>query len=150
MDHQAGESNIEQLKQMLPEVSRQLALAPVNEVCCAAMDEVTTGIVVVDDKGLIYHVNKFAEVMFGYSKAELCNQSVSILVPEPLVAAHTRLTREFFLDPKIVGHQRDMTLRQDLHGRRKDGSLFPVTVDLSPFTTSIGVFAVATVKGKLG
>lgn len=148
MDHQASESNIEQLKQMLPEVSRQLALAPVNEVCCAAMDEVTVGIVIVDDKGLIYSINKFAEVMFGYDRKELHNQSVSMLVPEPLQASHTRLTHEFFLDPKVVGHQRDMTLRQDLFGRRKDGSLFPVTVDLSPFTTTIGVFAAATVKGK--
>lgn len=147
-DHQAGESNIEQLKQLLPEVSRQLALAPVNEVCCAALDEITVGVVIVDDKGLIYSINKFAEILFGYDRKELYNQNVSVLVPEPLRTSHARLTREFFLDPKVVGHQRDVSLRQDLHGRRKDGSLFPVTVDLSPFTSTIGVFAAATVKGK--
>lgn len=142
-------STIEQLKELVPEVGRQIAQAPVTEVCCAALDELSVGVIIVDSKGHVYVVNKSAEVMFGYDRSELYGQDVSILVPDALRVSHTKLVGSYFADPKTVMHQRAVGSRDNLFGRRKDGSLFPITVDLSPFTTNIGLFAAATVKGKV-
>jgi PAS domain S-box-containing protein len=91
--------------------------------------------VMVNKSGLIEMVNTQAEIIFGYSRAELLGQSIDCLLPERFRHHHPQHRAEFFSDlqPRAMGAGRD------LYGRRKDGSEFPVEVGLNPIETEEGI-----------
>lgn len=47
------------------------------------VDKASDAIISIDDRGYITDFNKSAEIMFGYSKAEVKGQKVNILMPSP-------------------------------------------------------------------
>jgi len=85
-------------------------------------------LVVVDGGGRLMLVNRQAEKVFGYARAELIGQTVEFLVPERLRDAHLGHRLRYQQAP----HQRPMGSGLALSGRRKDGSEFPVDILLSP------------------
>jgi PAS domain S-box-containing protein len=85
-------------------------------------------IVIVDMHGAIVIVNRQTEVTFGYAREELLGQPVEVLVPEVLREAHVTHRRAFEADP----HTRPMGIGLELFGRRKDATVFPVEISLSP------------------
>ena len=91
--------------------------------------------VMVNKKGVIEMVNTQAELIFGYTRAELLGQLIDILLPERFRHQHPGHRASFFSDlsPRAMGTGRD------LYGRRKDGSEFPVEVGLNPIETDDGV-----------
>ena len=91
--------------------------------------------VMVNKHGVIEMVNTQAELIFGYSRAELLGQLIDILLPERFRHQHPNHRASFFADlsPRAMGTGRD------LYGRRKDGSEFPVEVGLNPIETDDGV-----------
>jgi PAS domain S-box-containing protein len=86
------------------------------------------GIIMIDAQGRIVLANPQAELMFGYSLAELIGNSLEILLPERLRAAHGVHRHAFIAAPAI----RQMGVGRDLTARRKDGSEFPVEIGLNP------------------
>ena len=74
--------------------------------------------------------NPALEGMFGYDKSELIGQPTESLLPETERHQHIEDRAAYMRapSPKAMGTGRD------LHGRRKDGSEFPVEISLSPFT----------------
>jgi PAS domain S-box-containing protein len=86
----------------------------------ALFNYATIGIVVTDATGLITNFNKKAETDFGYSKLEVLNKPVEILLPKSLREKHEIYRYEFYQhpSPRAVGAGRD------LFGRKKDGSVF--------------------------
>lgn len=84
--------------------------------------------VLVDSDGIINRVNAQAEKLFGYRNAEMQGERVELLVPERFRAAHVRHRDDFAASPRV----REMGVNMDLCGRRKDGSEFPIDVNLSP------------------
>ena len=99
-------------------------------------------IFLVDGVGNIVAANLGAEVLFGYPRAELVGRPVEILVPETAVSRHAVHRDRYMADPGT----RAMGSLLDLWGRRKDGSLVPVEVALSPMADTDGVFVVAVVR----
>ncbi|MCK6625606.1 MAG: PAS domain S-box protein [Anaerolineae bacterium] len=95
-------------------------------------------IVVVNNEGIITRVNARAETMFGYSKAELQNQSLGLLLPERFRERHVAHRIRYMAEPRM----RSMGADLELFARRKDGSEFPVDIMLSPLTTAEGIIAV--------
>lgn len=91
--------------------------------------------VLVDETGVIEMVNTQAEIIFGYSRAEMLGQTIDCLLPERFRHQHPQHRAEFFSDlqPRAMGAGRD------LYGRRKDGSEFPVEVGLNPIETEDGI-----------
>lgn len=83
---------------------------------------------VVDADGVIHLANEQCEKLFGYTRLELIGQKVEILVPDEIRPQHAALRASFHRDPTT----RAMGALRDLHGRRKDGSLIPVDIALSP------------------
>jgi two-component system sensor histidine kinase/response regulator len=83
---------------------------------------------VVDADGVIHLANEQCEKLFGYTRRELIGQKVEILVPDEIRPNHAELRASFHRDPTT----RAMGALRDLHGRRKDGSLVPVDIALSP------------------
>ncbi|WP_378187621.1 ATP-binding protein [Aquimarina sp. W85] len=93
-------------------------------------EAVPEGIIVVNEQQIIVATNGSAEQLFGYSKDELVGKSLNILIPKEYHHVHGDHFERF------VGHseKRQMGHGRDLHGVRKDGSLFAVEAGLNPFT----------------
>ena len=98
--------------------------------------------VVVQDGGRILLVNAQAERMFGYTRGQLVGKSIEELVPERYRGGHLEHRRRFFEAPSV----RPMGAGLELHGRRGDGSEFPVEISLSPMRTDRGMVAIAAIR----
>lgn len=132
----------------IPKLEELIGIATERDVLVKALDEITSAVVVVDSLANIYFVNKMAELMTGFTRAEITGENVNILVPERFKEKHSEYTKQYLTDPKIVFHQRAMGRGIDLFINRKDGTEIPVTIDICPFMTSIGIFVAATIKVK--
>jgi PAS domain S-box-containing protein len=89
------------------------------------------GIIMVNKEGKIVLSNRFADLLFGYEPGELANNNLEILIPQASRTAHQKSYDNYTEKPQ----SRAMGLGFDLHGRRKDGSHFPVEISLSHFKT---------------
>ncbi|MGA2043403.1 MAG: PAS domain S-box protein [Roseiarcus sp.] len=97
--------------------------------------------IMVDTDGRIELVNARAEAIFGYPRAELMGRSIDILLPDRLKADHARQRATFLATPM----PRAMGVGQDLFGRRKDGSEFPLEIGLSPLMTNDGAKVISSI-----
>jgi PAS domain S-box-containing protein len=99
-------------------------------------------IVEVAADGQIVLVNRIAEEMFGYVRDELMGQSVDLLVPDAIRHEHYRHRDSYLEQPRT----RPMGTGLELHARRRDGSLFPVEISLSPIQTEGGMHVTAVIR----
>jgi PAS domain S-box-containing protein len=99
-------------------------------------------IVEVSDDGAIVLMNRIAEEMFGYQRDELIGQSVDLLVPDAVRPGHHRHRDDYLTKPRT----RPMGSGLELHARRRDGSLFPVEISLSPIQTESGIHVTAVIR----
>lgn len=99
------------------------------------VNRLPTAILAVNEAGIITRANTLAEGLFGYSRGELIGQVIECLVPMEIAEEH-RALRELYTgkDPA----PREMGKGRVLHGRRKDGSTFPVEVGLNPLPNADG------------
>ena len=100
------------------------------------------GIVVVNQKGEIVLVNAQAERMFGYAREELLGQSVDILMPQRFRKQHPANQAVFFANPEV----RPMGSGSELRAVRKDGSEFPVEINLGKLETEEGSLVSTTIR----
>jgi len=98
--------------------------------------------IIVDERGRIAIVNRQAEDMFGYTRAELLGHEVEMLLPERIRHDHLGHRDGYVANPEL----RPMGPGLDLFGRRKDGSEFPVEISLSPVKTSSGMFVSSVIR----
>jgi PAS domain S-box-containing protein len=96
----------------------------------------------VDRGGRIALVNTEAEELFGYTRTELIDQPIDILVPRH---GPDGAPRDGF--QHIDGHtNRQVGTGKPLEGRRKDGSEFPVEISLSAVDTNDGPLISAAIR----
>jgi PAS domain S-box-containing protein len=88
-------------------------------------------IVIADREGRITLVNAQAEHLFGYTREEMLDRPVEMLLPERVRNAHVHHRASYEIAPRT----RAMGPGLDLLGRRKDGSEVPVEISLSPLET---------------
>ena len=100
------------------------------------------GLMVVDANGVIRLANAQIEKLFGYSREEIIGKSVEELVPQELRARHPGLRHSFHANPEA----RSMGSGRELQAARKDGSLFPVEIGLSPLEARKGEAAQVAVS----
>src|SRR5210317_189736 len=98
--------------------------------------------IIVDERGRIAIVNRQAEDMFGYTRAELLGHEVEMLLPESIRHDHLGHRGGYAANPEL----RPMGPGLDLLGCRKDGSEFPVEISLSPVKTSSGMFVSSVIR----
>jgi len=96
----------------------------------------------VNQEGRILILNEAAERMFGYGRSELLGSSVDQLVPAAMRGGHAQHRSAYAERPK----SRPMGTGLELQGQRKDGSLFPVEISLSPNWIEGSLHVVASVR----
>lgn len=109
------------------------------------LDALPDAIVVSDGAGRITHVNRQAEILSGYTCAELVGRSIEELVPERLRALHEGYRHDYVQDSptaRPMGERAHM----DIRFRRKDGGEFPADIALGPVHTEQGLLVVAAVR----
>jgi PAS domain S-box-containing protein len=98
--------------------------------------------VVVSQNGEIVLLNIRAEKQFGYSRDELLGQKVTTIIPEGfaerLIADGLRSAAEALIQQIGTGIE--------LHGRRKNGSEFPIEIMLSPLASPKGILVTAAIR----
>jgi PAS domain S-box-containing protein len=106
------------------------------------VDAAPDGILLADEHGTVLFANREAETLFGYAPDDLVDRSVDELLPERLQQVHRAHRTRYRVEPR----RRPMGAGLLLHGRRADGSEFPVEISLSPLTTEAGLRVVAVVR----
>ncbi len=106
------------------------------------LDSAPDAIVVVDETGAMVLVNAQAEAVFGYSREEMLDHKVEMLIPERFAGPHEGHRDGFFRAPKA----RSMGSGLQLFARRKDGTEFPVEISLSPIDIDEGRLVAAAVR----
>lgn len=101
----------------------------VEERMRSVVHHVVDGVISINDRGTVTTFNPAAERIFGYTAAEVIDQNVKILMPEPFYSEHDGHIDDFLRTglAKIVGVGREVM------GRRKDGSIFPMDLAVSVF-----------------
>src|SRR6202521_5274570 len=98
--------------------------------------------VIVNQGGEIVLLNVQAEKQFGYSRDELVGQKVKSIIPEGfaerLIADGTRSAAEALAQQIGTGIE--------LYGRRRDGSVFPIEIMLSPLESAEGILVTAAIR----
>ena len=97
------------------------------------------GIVTIDERGTVLSFNPAAEQMFGYSGGEVIGQAVTMLAPEADrgngMASYLQA-----VDPETPG------LGQEVRGRRKNGTIFPIDLHVSAFGEGVRRRFVGTIR----
>ena len=99
-------------------------------------------IVITDAQGRIVLINRLTEQMFGYPRNELMGQPVELLMPERYRDVHVRHREGYARNPKT----RPAGAGQPLSGRRKDGSEFPIEINLSSLETEEGILVTSIIR----
>ena len=99
------------------------------------LESAPDAMVIVDEALRIALINARAEELFGYERAELVGRPVAILIAERHAAAYAARLAAFAAEPSAGPLER----RLDLHGRRKDGTEFPIDVSLGSLKTEDGL-----------
>ncbi len=123
---------------MASDASKQRRL---NERLLLAFESSPSGMVLVDENGVILMLNAETERLFGYKRQDLLGRKVDLLVPDHLRASHDQHRSEFAKSPS----SRLMGAGRELHGRRQDGSEFPVEIGLNPIQTREGLLVLGVI-----
>ncbi len=110
------------------------ALATSEEKYRVLFEGAYDAILVTDLNGKMVSINPQLEKKFGYTKNELVGQPIEILIPERFRRSHVEHRNTYSKNP----HARAMGTGLDLYGRKKDGSEFPIDINLSPVMTRDG------------
>lgn len=105
------------------------ALRASQERLRTIVDTAISGIITIDQWGIIQMFNKASEKMFGYREKEMIGSNINKLIPEPYRENHAKSFRAYLKGGKssIIGKLRE------LQGQRKDGSLFPLNLGIGEF-----------------
>lgn len=101
--------------------------ANIAEVDAMASEFSVLPMIAIDVNGIITYFSRAAEETFLWSAAEAVGQNVSILMPDNIAIEHDDYLRNYMQR----GVQRAIGNVRTMRAKRKDGTLFPATVQVS-------------------
>lgn len=106
------------------------------------IDGTPDAIIAIERNSNILLINSKTEKLFGYSRLELVGQSYDILIPVRYRQKHAAYCRSYFANPST----KIMALHLRSVAKCKDGSEFPVEINMSPVETDAGIIAVIDIR----
>lgn len=134
---------LERANAELERVAERTAQLQLSEARARAfMNTAMDAVVVIDGTSRILEFNPAAERMFAYRGEEVIGQSLSLLVPEELRAAHEAYVVRAGgrTDVRFMGQGREV------QGRRRDGSRFPIEVTVGSAHGAHGILHVGIIR----
>lgn len=113
-----------------------------QEIFNILLETVSEAVIIVDNNQHIMEVNQSSETIFGYTKQELMGRELNLLIPSNYHESHTKHFEKFIKK----GKRRAMGIAKDIYALKKDGTIFPVEVELNPFTIYNKTYVMALVK----
>ncbi|WP_406815386.1 PAS domain S-box protein [Mycobacterium sp. M23085] len=108
----------------------------------ALLESAPDAMVIVGPDGCIMLANARTDQLFGYQREDLLGREIEVLIPPRLRGAHVQHRSGFFAGPCA----RRMGAGLELWGQRRDGTVFPADVSLSPLRTEQGVLVSAAIR----
>lgn len=95
----------------------------------AMVNTATNAIITIDCRGIVLMFNAAAETMFGYSARDIVGHKINRIMPSPYFEEHDTYIANYLKtgQAKIIGKQRE------INGQRKDGSIFPLSLNIAEF-----------------
>ena len=89
-------------------------------------------IILIDETGNIKFWNRGAELMFGYSKEEVMDKTLTLIMPDKYRNAHDQGLRRYLQ----TGERRVIGKVISLEGQRKSGDIFPIELSITSWESS--------------
>ncbi|MGD0421153.1 MAG: PAS domain S-box protein [Xanthobacteraceae bacterium] len=95
------------------------------------LDTVPDAMIVIDERGIVQSLSAAAERLFGYAAAEVLGKNVKMLMPSPYRGDHDGYLQRY----KDTGERRIIGIGRVVVGERKDGSTFPLELNVGEMKT---------------
>lgn len=105
------------------------------------VESAPNAMLLVNSSGQITLVNTQTEKLFGYTRTELINNKLEMLIPQRFRQHHPTHRNGFFEKPQT----RSMGAGRDLFGLKKDGTEVQVEIGLNPIETIEGNMVLASI-----
>lgn len=99
-------------------------------------------LIVIDDKGIMRSFSEAARRMFGWSAQEAIGRNVSMLMPGPYREQHDGYLNRYL----ATGQARIIGLGRIVEGERKDGSTFPIELNVGEVASAHGRYFIGFIR----
>lgn len=106
------------------------------------LESVPDAMLIVDSGGQIVMTNGRVEELFGYSKSELIDSQVEMLMPVAHRKRHVGFRERYVEAPRA----RTMASNLELQGVRRSGEKFPVEISLSPVPVDDDILILSAIR----
>lgn len=106
------------------------------------IESVPDAIIAISSDHNVLLANTQAERIFGYKREELVGKPFEVLIPERFREKHAEHCAGYFEKPEV----KIMALHLEAFARRRDGSEFPVEINMSPLETEEGIIVVTDIR----
>lgn len=94
------------------------------------LDNLADSVITINEQGIMDSFNQAACILFDYTPDQVLGKNVSMLMAEPHRSHHNMYLEHY----RQTGEARIIGLPRELEARRKDGSIFPMSLSVSRAT----------------